>query len=393
MGVEFVKGLQGDDPRYLKVVATPKHYAVHSGPEPDRHTFDALADKQDLWETYLPHFQACIEEAKAFSVMCAYNRYEGEACCGSSRLLTKILREEWGFDGYVVSDCGAISDIYRGHKIVETSPEAAALAVRSGCDLNCGSQYQNLLEAVKRELITEEEIDLSVKRLFRARFKLGIFDPPELVPYSKIPYKTVDSKEHRELALMAARESIVLLKNENNTLPLKKNLGIIAVIGPNADDVEVLLGNYNGNPSNPITPLQGIREKISENTKVLYALGCEWAKNLPYFEIVPSSALFTPNGDEKKNGLVGEYFDNRDLKGDPVFRRIDKKIDFNWWDRAPAKGLNDDNFGIRWAGELVPPVTGTYSLGAWGFNGFRIFLDDKLLVRFNGRHIQLGHFF
>lgn len=386
LAVSFVQGLQGDDPWYLKVIATPKHYAVHSGPEPDRHTFDALTNERDLRETYLPHFRACIEEAKAFSVMCAYNRYKGEACCGSGRLLTTILRDKWGFEGYVVSDCGAIRDIYKNHKVVGTSPEAAALAVKSGCDLNCGSQYKNLLEAVEKGFIAEAEMDISVRRLFKARFKLGMFDPPDKVPYSKIPYSIVDCGEHRKLAIEAARKSIVLLKNENRILPLKKDLGTIAVIGPNADDVEVLLGNYNGNPSNPITSLQGIREKVSKKTTVLYALGCEWAENLPHLKIVPYSALFTSDGKDRQNGLRGEYFDNRDFEGEPVLTRVDRQVNFNWWDGAPKEGLDDDNFSVRWTGELVPPVTGTYSLGAEGFNGFRFYLEDDLLVQFNGWH-------
>ena len=386
MAVQFVKGLQGDDSRYLKVVATPKHYAVHSGPEPDRHTFDAVIDERDLRETYLPHFRACIEEANAFSVMCAYNRYLGEACCGSSRLLNTILRDEWGFEGYVVSDCGAIEDIYRHHRVVETSPEAAALGVKSGCDLNCGSQYQNLLQAVEKGLITEEEIDISLKRLFRARFKLGMFDPPEKVSYARIPYKVNDCRKHRKLALETARKSIVLLKNEYNLLPLRKDIGTIAVIGPNADDVEVLLGNYNGNPSDPVTPLQGIREKVSSETEVIYAEGCRHAANLPSFEVVPSAALSTEKGSKRRNGLKGEYFDNRNFNGDPVFTRIDKQIDFNWWDGAPKKELDGDNFSVRWTGELVPPVSGTYALGANGFSGFRITLDDSLLIKFQSGH-------
>ena len=386
MAVQFVNGLQGDDPHYLKVVATPKHYAVHSGPEPDRHTFDAETDERDLWETYLPQFEMCIKKANALSVMCAYNRYRGEACCGSGRLLTKILREEWGFDGYVVSDCGAIKDIWNTHKVVETSPEAAALGVKSGCDLNCGDEYKNLLKAVKKGLVGETEINVSVKRLFRARFKLGMFDPPEMVPFAKIPYKVNDCKEHSTLALETARKSIVLLKNENNILPLKKDIGAIAVIGPNADDVEVLLGNYNGNPSNPITPLKGILEKVSTKTKVMHALGCEWAENLPCFEIVPSSALFTSDADDKQNGLKSEYFDNRDFEGDPLFTRIDKQIDFNWWDGAPKKRMDDDNFSVRWTGYLVPPVSGKYAFGGNGFTGFRIYLEDSLLVSFKSDH-------
>ncbi|MDA2923700.1 glycoside hydrolase family 3 C-terminal domain-containing protein [Acidobacteria bacterium AH-259-L09] len=410
MAIQFVKGLQGDDPKYLKAVATPKHYAVHSGPEPDRHTFDALPNERDLRETYLPHFEACIKEAKAFSVMCAYNRFEGEACCGSHRLLTEILRQEWGFEGYVVSDCGAIRDIHKNHKVVETAPQAAALGIKSGCDLNCGIEYTNLLEAVEKGLIAEEEIDVSVKRLYRARFKLGMFDPPEMVPYTRIPYEVNDSEKRRELALETGRKSIVLLKNQNALLPLRKDLGTIAVIGPNADDVEVLLGNYNGNPSSPVTLLQGIRAKVSPQTKVLHAVGCELAENLPRFEVIPSSALFTSDGPEKENGLKGEYFDSSDFNnrayryrestypntgehiesgpftGKPIFSRIDKQIDFNWWDGSPHQDLDDDNFGVRWAGVLVPPVTGTYQLGARGFNAFEVYLEDELLVEFNNIH-------
>ncbi len=386
IGIAFVRGLQGNDPKYLKVVSTPKHYAVHSGPEPDRHAFDARTDERDLRETYLPHFKACIEEAKAFSVMCAYNRYQGQACCGSIQLLTKILREEWGFEGYVVSDCDAIRDIWEGHKVVPASPEAAALGIKSGCDLNCGAEYKSLLEAVKKALITEEEIDVSVKRLFNARFRLGMFDPPGMVSYAKIPFRVVDSKKHKRLALEAARKSIILLKNDDNILPLRKDLGTIAVIGPNADDVEVLLGNYNGTPSHSITPLEGIRQKVSKRTKVLYSLGCEWAENLPHFEIVPSSALFFTEGSKRQSGLKGEYFNDRDFKGEPAFTQIDKAINFNWWDGAPSKDFDNDNFSVRWTGEIVPPVTGKYALGAEGLNGFRVYLDDKLLVKFSSRH-------
>jgi len=386
MAVQFVKGLQGDHPKYLKVIATVKHYAVHSGPEPDRHTFDARINERDLRETYLPHFRTSIMESRAYSVMCAYNRYMGDACCGSDRLLTRILRDEWGFNGYVVSDCGAIRDIWRNHKVVNSSPEAAALAVKSGCDLNCGNEYKSLTEAVLKGYITEEQVDVAVKRLFTARFKLGMFDPDDMVPYSKIPYEVVDCKTHQELALETARKSIVLLKNEKNILPLRKEIKTIAVIGPNANDVEVLLGNYNGNPTNPITPLQGIKDKVSADSKVLYALGCEWARGLPVFELVPDSVLFTTKDGEKVNGLTAEYFNNKEMEGEPILTRIDNKIDFNWWDGAPIDGLDDDDFGVRWTGELVAPVTGTYSLGAEGFNGFRIYVNDELFVRFNGRH-------
>jgi beta-glucosidase len=243
MGVAFVKGLQGDDPRYLKVAATPKHFAVHSGPESARHRFDARVDERDLRGTYLPAFQACVQEGRAASVMGAYNRTNGEPCCASPALLEQILRREWGFGGYVVSDCGAIRDIYQGHKVASTAAEAAALAVKAGCDLNCGDTYIALREAVAQGLIAEAEIDRAVRRLFAARIRLGMFDPPQMVPYAQMPYEVNDSPAHRELALQAARESIVLLKNQGNLLPLQDDLRSIAVIGPNADEVEVLLGN------------------------------------------------------------------------------------------------------------------------------------------------------
>ncbi|HOK75005.1 MAG TPA: glycoside hydrolase family 3 C-terminal domain-containing protein [Bacteroidales bacterium] len=281
LAVQFVKGLQGDNPKYFKTISTLKHYVVHSGPEPERHTFDAVTDKRDFLETYLPHFEMGIKEGKAYSVMCAYNRYNGEACCGSDYLLNQILRDEWGFEGYIVSDCGAIADIYRGHKIVGTPAEAAALAVKSGTDLECASVYRNLKEAVEKGLITEKEIDVAVKRLFTARMKLGMFDPPEMVPYAQIPYSVNDCDEHRKLAHLTACKSIVLLKNQNNLLPLRKDIGKIAVIGPNSDEVFVLLGNYNGTPADPVIPLRGIREKVAGQSEVLYSRGCNWVEGMP----------------------------------------------------------------------------------------------------------------
>lgn len=393
LAVAFIKGMQGDHQVYLKTVATPKHFAVHSGPEPDRHTFDAQTSEYDLRETYLPAFKVCIQEARAYSVMCAYNRFRQEACCGSNLLLKKILRDQWGFEGYVVSDCWAILDIFKHHHIVETGEQAAALAVRSGTDLNCGDQYPKLLNAVKQGLLTEDEINTSVKRLFRARFKLGMFDPDENVPFAKIPYKVVDCEKHRKIALDAARKSIVLLKNEtpapgreHKTLPLKKDLQTIAVIGPNADDTDVLLGNYNGYPSFPVTPLKGIREKVSANTKVIYTRGCALAENIPWFEVIPSSVLFTSAGQDKQTGLKGEYFDNRDFKGEPLYTRIDNIIDFNWWDKAPFEGFDDDNFGVRWTGVIVPGITGRYAIGAKGFNAYRVYLEGKLIAQVNANH-------
>jgi len=281
IAVQFIKGLQGDDPKYFKTIATVKHYAVHSGPEPERHSFDAVTDERDLRETYLPQFEMAVREGKAYSVMCAYNRYKGEACCGSETLLKSILRDEWGFDGYIVSDCGAIDDIYRFHKVVETAAEAAAEGVRAGTDLECGNVYRKLKESLEKGLISEKEIDVSVKRLFTARFKLGMFDPPAMVKYTSIPYRVNDSEANKALALETTLKSIVLLKNEGNLLPLKKDIGTIAVIGPNSDESFVLLGNYNGTPSDPYTPLRGIREELKGKSEVLYAQGCNWVSGMP----------------------------------------------------------------------------------------------------------------
>ncbi|MDQ2643267.1 MAG: glycoside hydrolase family 3 C-terminal domain-containing protein [Myxococcota bacterium] len=275
LGVAFCRGLQGDDPKYLKLVATPKHFAVHSGPEGLRHSFDAVASPKDLRETYLPAFHACVTEARAHSVMSAYNRTNGEPCSGSITLLQRILRDEWGFDGYVVSDCWAIRDFHEHHQVTKTWEESAAMAVKAGCDLNCGCTYEHIPAAVEQGLITEADLDICLRRLFRARMLLGMFDPPQRVPFASIPYEVNDSSEHRALSLRAARESIVLLKNKNNLLPLPKTLRSIAVIGPNAYDKHVLVANYYGVPSEAVTPLDGIRAKVSPETKVWYTDGCK----------------------------------------------------------------------------------------------------------------------
>lgn len=274
LGVAFVQALQGDDPKYLKTVATPKHYAVHSGPEQDRHHFDVDVSERDLWDTYLPAFKAAVMEGGAYSVMSAYQRFRGEPCSSSTLLLRDILRDEWGFEGFVVSDCGAIRDIFENHKVVDTPEEAAARAVKAGCELNCGSVYSMLVGAVAQGLIDEATIDQAVRQLFLARFKLGMFDPPERVPYAQIAHEVNDCAAHRELALRTARESMVLLKNDG-LLPLDRSqIRTVAVIGPNADSVEVLLGNYNGIPAQPVTPLAGIRKKLEPDVDVLFVKGC-----------------------------------------------------------------------------------------------------------------------
>jgi len=273
IGVALVKGLQGNDPKYLKVVATAKHFAVHSGPESSRHSFDAWCSDRDLFETYLPAFEALVREGAVYSVMGAYNRFRSEPCCSNTFLLDDILRKKWGFRGYITTDCGAIWDIWHGHGLQPDEARSAAMGLRAGCDLTCGTEYASLPEAVKNGYITEAEIDQSVKRLLTARFKLGMFDPDSLVPWAQIPTDSNDTPSHSELARRVARESMVLLKNEGQVLPLANNLKSIAVIGPYADRVSVLLGNYNGDPSHPVTLLQGIRNRAGQSMTVGYAMG------------------------------------------------------------------------------------------------------------------------
>lgn len=410
MAVAFIRAMQGDDPKYLKTIATAKHFAVHSGPEPLRHTFDAAPSDHDLWDTYLPHFEAAVREGGAYSVMCSYNRVDGLPACENPRLLDEILRKQWGFQGYVVSDCGAIGDIYLNHKTAPNAAEGVARAIKTGTDLNCGVEYQNALDAVRKGLLAESDIDRSLRRLLLARFKLGMFDPPELVKWARIPYSKNDSPAHAALALEAARKSIVLLKNERQTLPLSKTLKTIAVIGPNADDATVLLGNYNGIPSDPVTALEGIRRKLGSRVHVLYARGSDLAANLPNFETVPTSVLFTTDGSGRENGLKGEYFHSANFDGkahrpreltypssgktvgkipsnaQPLFTRIDPQINFNWWDGAPRQDMNDDDFAVRWTGYLSAPVSDTYQLGVNGTNAYELYLDDKLLVETNNVH-------
>ncbi len=387
LAVAFVRGMQGDDPDYLKTVATPKHFAVHSGPEPDRHTFNAVVSERDLLDTYLPQFRAAVIEGNAQSVMCAYNRFRSLPCCGSDELLQHFLRDEWGFDGYVVSDCWAIMDFYTTHKVVRGAPEAAAMALKAGTDLNCGVTYDSLGVAVREGLVGEDLVDRALKRLFRARFRLGMFDPPDRVPYSRLPIRVVDNDDHRRLALEAARKSIVLLKNQDKLLPLRKDLRTIAVIGPNANDAEILLGNYNGTPSHAVTPLEGIIRKAGGRTKVIFARGCDVAPGVPSFEVVPTEVLYTEKGNDASHGLTGAYFNNNGFSGTPVVTRRDSLVDFNWWDQAAIRELTTDTFSVRWSGFIRPPLDGEYYLGVSDFGGCRLYLDDSFFVESRDRHV------
>jgi len=390
MGVQFVKGLQGDDPKYFKVIATAKHFAVHSGPESTRHYFDVRPTERDLYETYLPAFQALVQEGKVYSVMGAYNRVYGESASASTLLLQKILREQWGFKGYVVSDCDSIDDIFTQHKIVDSAAKAAALGVKNGCDLDCGKTYNALVPAVRQGLVVEAEIDKAVTRLMIARLRLGLFDPPEQVRWAQIPYSVNLAPEHDRLARKAAEESIVLLKN-TGALPLKRDIRKLAVVGPTADEIMSLLGNYYGTPAAPVTILQGIRAAVSPQTQVLYSRGADLVEGREEPRAAPliESMYLRPSADSKAHGLKGEYFKGRDFAAGPVLTRVDPQIAFRWDRGAPTddlvaqgqlsgdKALGGDNFSVRWTGQLLPPVSGKYELSVSANDGFRLFIDGK----------------
>lgn len=279
LGVRYVKGLQGHDENYMKTAACAKHFAVHSGPEDLRHSFNAEVSMQDLWETYLPAFEACVTEGEVEAVMGAYNRTNGEPCCGSAYLLEDVLRGKWAFDGHVVSDCWAVRDFHEHHMVTNSALESAALAVNKGCDLNCGSVFLYLEQAVKEGLIPEEKIDQAVERLFTTRMKLGMFEEKGKVPFDDLGYELVDSAEMREKNLQAAREILVLLKNQDHLLPLdKKKIRSVGIIGPNADNRRALVGNYEGTASRYVTVSEGLREYLGEDVRIYYSEGCHLYK-------------------------------------------------------------------------------------------------------------------
>jgi beta-glucosidase len=381
MAVAFVTGMQGKDPRYLKVVSTPKHYAVHSGPEPARHGFDAKVSEYDLVNTYLAAFRAAVIEGKADSIMCVYNAVNGTPGCASADLLQKRLRDEWGFRGYVVSDCGAVNDIHQNHKFTPTLGAAAVAAVKAGTDLTCGTEYRTLVDEVKAGRITEAEIDRALTRLFVARVRLGMFDPKEQVPFSKIEISENDSSAHRVVARDAERAAIVLLKNEGGVLPLR-SVRRIAVLGPSAADPVALLGNYNGISSRQVTPLEGIVRQFT-GAEVRYALGATYTAATP--ALVPSTFLVPPEA--KEPGVLVEYFDNPDLQGEPKLRRSEPRpyFDMGMEDPAVVAAVGHERYSVRWRATLTPPASGDYEVtvrtGMWNWTATaRLFLDDKELT-------------
>lgn len=391
MGVAFVTGMQGNDPHYFRVVSTPKHFAVHSGPEPLRHRFNVDIAPHDLEDTYLPAFRATVTEGHAQSVMCAYNAIDGAPACASTLLLRDHLRDAWKFDGYVVSDCAAVADIDTGHHYAPDMAHAAADAVKAGTDLECGfgqgQAFPALVDAVHQGLIKESDLDTALRRLFRARFELGMFDPPSSFSYGQLPVSEVNSPAHRQLSLRAARESIVLLKNQDHTLPLRAGITRIAVVGPTAELVQSLQGNYNGPPPAPVYPLEGVEKRFA-SAHVAYAQGSTLVDG---FAIpVAHTALHPAKG--SGDGLTAEYFSSPDLSGAPVLTRTDRNINFNWDKAVPVSGLQRNNFSVRWSGSFIPPGPGAYKLGVRvnycyaceNTEGFRLYLDGKLLVE-NGR--------
>ncbi len=384
MGVAFVQGMQGSHPYYLKTIATPKHF-IANNEEIRRHSGSSDVNMRCLWEYYMPGFERTIVEGKAFSIMGAYNELNHVPCCGNYFLLTDVLRRKWGFEGYVVSDCGAIHDMVTGHHFFETGAQAAARGILAGCDLNCGESYSHYLqEALDLGFLEEKNIDIALTRVFSARFRLGEFDPPEIVPYNAIPEEKLDCQEHRDLALEVAQRAIVLLKNDG-ILPLDTNkIKSIAVIGPNAEECQ--LGIYSGWPNIRISVLDGIQDKaLKHGIKVAYARGCEIGGGFmkpietKYFTEVDGSGI---------RGMTGEYFDNMDLSGEPVITRIDSIIDFGWGG-SPAPGVPENQFSVRWTGKIVPPETRTYSIGTRTDDGARLYLNDKLILEDWTEHGEL----
>jgi beta-glucosidase len=383
MGVAFVTGLQGDDPKYFRVISTPKHFAVHSGPEPSRHTIDVHVSKHDMEDTYLPAFRAAVTEGKAESVMCAYNRVNGEPACANTFLLQDQLRSAWKFNGYVVSDCDAVVDIFEGHHFRKSQAEATAASLKAGMDNECADfftvakdshDYQPYLDAVKQGFLTEADIDVSLKRLFTARMRLGMFDPPEKVPYAQTPESEIDSAAHRELALKSARESMVLLKNDG-VLPLAASVKKILVVGPLAESAEVLHGNYSGTASHAVTAMEGIRKQFPA-AQVTYVPGTNFLRQET---VIPTSALSTDDG---KGGLKGEYFSGSDFSGTPKVVRTDAVVDLQLFHPGPKaitapQGMKD--FSARWTGFLTPSESGSYQVGLVGSMN-RMWLDGKLIV-------------
>ena len=391
MAVAFVTGMQGDDPRYYRVISTPKHFAVHSGPEPTRHFTDVDVSKHDELDTYLPAFRAAVVEGHAGSVMCAYNAINGQPACASEFLLQHTLRNAWHFEGYVVSDCDAVRNIFRDHHYRPTQPQASAISLVRGMDNECidfakvtdDHDYRPYIEAVQQGYLPESEVDTALVRLFTARMRLGMFDPPDAVPYSKIDEKVLDSPQHRALARRIANESMVLLKNDG-VLPLK-SVKRIAIVGPLAEQTAVLLGNYNGTPTHTVSVLEGMKAEFP-HAKISYVPGTQFLSNQG--SPVPTSALTTPDG---KPGLKAEYTSRPsfDTKPTTLTSRVESSVNLKDRD-LPEEAKLTKTLSVQWSGFLTPGSTGDYLLGTKADGFAKVSADDKLVAQGWGNDIHLG---
>lgn len=375
MAVSYIKGLQGDDPKYFKTIASPKHFIVHSGPESIRHIFDAKVGARDFRETYMPAFKSAIMEAGAYSIMTSYNAVNGRPVSASSYMLQELLRDEWGFKGYVTTDCNALGDSFWSHKVGTNILDGTAIPLLTGIDLECGDFFRfHLKNAFLEGYVTEKDIEKATFRLYKAKFLLGIFDNQDSVKYNKIPASVIDSKEHSDLAVEAAKEAIVLLKNDG-ILPLKKDLKRILVVGPNGDVFYQNLGSYSGWPSKPVTILEGIKKNVSSETEVVFRKETEIAGSLT--ELITPLNLKTKDG---QPGLLGEYFSNKSLSGEPVFTRIDTVIDFEWNDYAPVETITRDTFSVRWTGIIRVDEPGEYTFKVTSDDGTKLIIDSTLII-------------
>lgn len=390
LGMNFVHGLQGDDPRFYKVIATPKHFAVHSGPEAERHRFNVDPTPHDLWDTYLPQFRMAIVDGKADSIMCAYNAVDGQPACGSKLLLVDVLRQDWGFKGFVTSDCGAIGDFFepRSHQTQPDAEHAAAAALLAGTDTNCGPTYEKLGAAVHAGLIKEADIDHSLERLFEARMRLGLFDPTASVPYAQIPYSAVHSPANAAVARRAAEESMVLLKNDG-ILPLAPGkYKTIAVIGPDAASLSSIEGNYHGvvrDPSLPVDALQTALRTALPGVKMLYQAGAPFVEG---FSMPVPRTMLHPAEHTEQLGLKAEYFAGTALSGTPVQTRVDPEVDFDWNGVSPLRSAPNSPFAVRWSGFVSAPAPGSYQFtlrpgdcdNCTSSQGFRVLIDDRQIA-------------
>ncbi len=379
LGASFVRGLQGNDPKYLQAAACAKHFAVHSGPEPSRHSDNFNPTPYDLWDTYLPAFKELVTKANVAGVMCAYNAINTQPCCANDLLMNDILRNQWKFTGYVTSDCWAIDDFFRYHKTHKDATASAVDALIHGTDVECGrTVYTTLVDAVKNGLVKESQIDVSLKRLFTIRYRLGMFDPPSMVKYAQTPLNVLESDAHKALALKMAQQSIVLLKNENNTLPLNKTLKKIVVLGPNADNKIAVLGNYNGIPSKVVSVLDGIRAKLGAGTEVVYEKAVNFTNDTI---LVLNNSIVSRYTYDGKPGVRAEYFTNETLEGTPAVVRMENDIDHFWQEgEIPVPGIPASHFSARYTTSIVAEKSETINFEIEGDDGYKVFVNDKMMA-------------